>query len=442
MGKGGQQITESTDSKTFTWQEVKQHQSRNDKWLVIDGDVYDITNWSKKHPGGSKVISHYAGQDATEAFRAFHNDLGFVKKYMKAIHLGQLENDEKKTEDVQEDFEELRQTAHKMGLFRPSIAFFTFIVGHIIVFEILAYVILHTFGTGWLPYLASLSCYIIVQAQAGWTQHDFGHLSVFPSSRINHYVHIFIMNFTKGASSDWWNHMHYQHHAKPNVMNKDPDVRLDAVFVVGDEMPKVVAQKKKKSLPYHHQHKYFFFTLPPLLFPVYFQVMLFRHTIIRKLWVDFFWTCTFYIKFFLLYSPMLGVWGAYKYYFLMRTVESIWFVWVTQSNHIPMEIHPDKERPWFPLQLSATCDVEKTLFNDWFTGHLNFQVEHHLFPTMPRHNLYKIAPLVESMCKKHNIPYIVKPISTAFIDIVRSLKTPGQLWLHYYEAYHMENHTH
>lgn len=49
-----------------------------------------------------------------EAFRAFHNDLGFVKKYMKAIHLGQLETDEKKTEDIQEDFEELRQTAHKM----------------------------------------------------------------------------------------------------------------------------------------------------------------------------------------------------------------------------------------------------------------------------------------------------------------------------------------
>lgn len=42
-----------------------------------------------------------------------------------------------------------------------------------------------------------------------------------------------------------------------------------------------------------------------------------------------------------------------------------------------------------------------------------------LFPTMPRHNLYKVAPLVLSLCKKHHIPYTVKPLFTAFGDIVR-----------------------
>ena len=47
------------------WHEVEQHTNVSDKWIVIDGEAYDITNWSKKHPGGSRVISHYAGQDAT-----------------------------------------------------------------------------------------------------------------------------------------------------------------------------------------------------------------------------------------------------------------------------------------------------------------------------------------------------------------------------------------
>ncbi len=41
-----------------------------------------------------------------------------------------------------------------------------------------------------------------------------------------------------------------------------------------------------------------------------------------------------------------------------------------------MEVDEDKERPWLPLQLAATCNVEKSAFNDWFTGHLNFQIEH------------------------------------------------------------------
>lgn len=41
------------------------------RWLVIDNNVYDITQWSKRHPGGSKVISHYAGQDATVSILLF-----------------------------------------------------------------------------------------------------------------------------------------------------------------------------------------------------------------------------------------------------------------------------------------------------------------------------------------------------------------------------------
>lgn len=42
-----------------------------------------------------------------------------------------------------------------------------------------------------------------------------------------------------------------------------------------------------------------------------------------------------------------------------------------------------------------------------------------LFPTMPRHNYHKVAPLVKSLCAKHGLQYINKPILKAFGDIVR-----------------------
>jgi fatty acid desaturase len=87
--------------------------------------------------------------------------------------------------------------------------------------------------------------------------------------------------------------------------------------------------------------------------------------------------------------------------------------------------------------LHATCDIEKSQFNDWFTGHLNFQIEHHLFPTMPRHNLYKIQPLVRALCEKHRVPYQVKTLSEAFADIVRSLRHSGEVWLAYRDAYNL-----
>jgi fatty acid desaturase 2 (delta-6 desaturase) len=50
--------------RQFTWEEVRRHSDKKDRWLVIDNRVYDVTKWSK-HPGGQMVLNHYAGQDAS-----------------------------------------------------------------------------------------------------------------------------------------------------------------------------------------------------------------------------------------------------------------------------------------------------------------------------------------------------------------------------------------
>jgi len=440
MGKGGRATddVQSDKDQRFSWDEVKTHSKSDNGWIVIEDNVYDITRWARKHPGGSRILGHYAGQDASEAFKAFHTNMGFVSKFMKPIQIGKVEPVSRPSdEEMKKDFIELRRRAEQMDLFTPSKLFYTFIVGHLIFFEVLAYLTLWYFGVGWLPWMVSVLFNTIVQAEAGWSQHDFGHLSVFKNNKINHTFHSLVMNLIKGASTSWWQHLHNQHHAKPNVIDKDPDVRLDALFVLGDEIPKRVAKDQKKSLPYNWQHQYFFAIGPPLLFPIYFQYMIFRHPITRKQWMDVFLMTLFYLKLIFLYTPFLGIFGALKYYFIIRCLESHWFVWVSQSNHIPMEIDEDKERPWLSLQLHATCDIEKSYFNDWFTGHLNFQIEHHLFPTMPRHNLYKIQPYAKALCEKHNIPYKVKTLSGAFHDIVKSLKHSGEVWLAYRDAYNL-----
>lgn len=50
---------------TFSWEEIQKHNQRTDKWLVVDRKVYNVTKWSTRHPGGHRVIAHYAGEDAT-----------------------------------------------------------------------------------------------------------------------------------------------------------------------------------------------------------------------------------------------------------------------------------------------------------------------------------------------------------------------------------------
>ncbi|CAF1224300.1 unnamed protein product [Rotaria sordida] len=433
-------INNGIDKRQYTWDEIRRHSNKKDRWIVIDKCVYNVTNWTK-HPGGQVVLNHYAGQDASEAFLAFHSNLALVQKYLTAFYIGDVINDEDKdnTKDDQTlkyDFEQLRQKAISKKLFQSSRFFYILTCLHILAFEFAAYFVLFRFGTTWLPYLASILFYTIAEAQCGWTQHDFGHLSVFRKSSWNHVVHNFFMGFIKGASPDWWNHMHFQHHAKPNVIDRDPDTRLEPLFLLGNAIPIRRAQinaKYRTKIPYNLQHLYFFIAAP-LLVPIYFQFMTIQHAVKRRKWTDLAWLSMYYIKFFSLIPLKLGLLGALKYYFLLRVLEGTWFVIVAQSNHVAMDVsYDDFSLSWFRLQLKATCNIVKSPFNDWFTGHLNFQIEHHLFPTMPRHNLYKIQPEVMELCRKYNIPYVIKPLGRAFLDILTSLEKSGRMWLQTYE---------
>ncbi|KAJ8002476.1 hypothetical protein DPEC_G00159310 [Dallia pectoralis] len=454
MGGGGQQTESGDPAKStgdgavgagrgggnlavYSWEEVQKHNQKGDQWVVIDRKVYNVTQWVKRHPGGIRVISHFAGEDATEAFTAFHPNPTFPRKFLKSLLIGELADTEPSQDSgknvvLVQDFEALRERVEKEGLLRANPLFFSLYLGHILLLEALSLGLLWYWGTSW---TVTLICCVLLatsQSQAGWLQHDFGHLSVFKKSSWNHIVHKFVIGQLKGASANWWNHRHFQHHAKPNIFRKDPDVNMLGLFVLGDTQPVEFGIKKVKVLPYNHQHKYFFLIGPPLLIPLYFQIEIMKTMIMRRDWVDLAWAMSFYIRCFCSYYPFFGFFGSILCFTFIRFLESHWFVWVTQMSHLPMDINYEKHQDWLTMQLNATCNVEQSAFNDWFSGHLNFQIEHHLFPTMPRHNYHKVAPLVRALCEKHHLPYQVKTLHGAFADVVSSLKTSGDLWLDAY----------
>uniref|UniRef100_A0A8C9WZZ0 acyl-CoA (8-3)-desaturase n=1 Tax=Sander lucioperca TaxID=283035 RepID=A0A8C9WZZ0_SANLU len=405
MGGGGQ-LTEPEEpisgraAGVYTWEEVQSHCNRNDQWLVINRKVYNITQWVKRHPGGIRVISHYAGEDATEAFTAFHPDLKFVQKFLKPLQIGELaatepSHDRNKNATIIQDFHTLRAQVESEGLFQARPLFFCLHLGHILLLEALAWLIIWVWGTSWTLTFLSAVMLATTQLQAGWLQHDFGHLSVFKKSSWNHLLHKFVIGHLKGASANWWNHRHFQHHAKPNIFSKDPDVNMLHVFVVGATQPVEYGIKKIKYMPYHHQHKYFF---------------------LGMFLGDLAWSLSYYLRYLCCSIPMFGLFGSVVFISFIRILESHGFVWVTQMNHLPMDIDHEKNQDWLSMQLQATCNIKQSLFNDWFSGHLNFQIEHHLFPTMPRHNYHLVAPLVRALCEKHGIPYQVKTLQQGFAD--------------------------
>jgi fatty acid desaturase len=96
-----------------------------------------------------------------------------------------------------------------------------------------------------------------------------------------------------------------------------------------------------------------------------------------------------------------------------------WFVLITQClpgfgiaiivffNHYACHHYKDvnEKFDFIDLVLETTRDLNPGVLTDWICGGLNYQIEHHLFPTMPRHNLSIAAKHVQQFCKQHKLTY-------------------------------------
>eukprot|EP00658_Telonema_sp_P-2_P051870 TRINITY_DN3998_c0_g1_i1.p1 TRINITY_DN3998_c0_g1~~TRINITY_DN3998_c0_g1_i1.p1 ORF type:complete len:438 (-),score=94.72 TRINITY_DN3998_c0_g1_i1:325-1638(-) len=423
----------SAPNQVFTLEEVAQHKTKGDSWLIVDREVYDVSDWIFKHPGGKDVVAGWAGQDASAGFAAFHTEgraAQRARSLLKQFQIGSM-TAKYQPPAVEKEFELLRLAAQGEGLFKSSWLFYALHLAHILVLDLLGFWIYREYGaSSWVGYLAAAAVLTVAQNQAGWLQHDFGHLSVFDSNTANHWMHHFVTGFLKVASSSWWNYRHFKHHSKPNVVRKDPDVSMGYVFLLGDEVPKKWAAAKRGFMPYHWQHKYWYFVGPPFLLPVYFHADVLQYVLSRNKGTDLLLIAAAAARW--LWLTDATIMETLTLYMFVRVIESHWFTWVTQMNHISMKV-TYTEQSWVQSQLQSTCNVEQSAFNDWFTGHLNFQIEHHLFPTMPRHNYHKIAPRVKALCQKHGLKYECKTLLGAFSDVVDSLQASGEVW---YDAIH------
>jgi fatty acid desaturase len=463
MGKGSGRGGDSGSSPPalppakISHSELQKHASDKDAWLLIDGQVYDVSSFQHRHPGGLELLGPWAGRDASAPFHAFHPEPAVPQKYLPSLLLVKGRRAAPLSEAVadddcasaggsstsptpEEDLEKVRAYASRQGWFEPSVFFYTWNLTFIVLLEAVAWYVLAYVGAGWAQLAVATMLLATSQVQAGFLQHDFGHSSVFTTRKANKLMHCLIIGHFKAASSSWWDYRHFRHHSQPNIVDEDPDIDVPYLFLLGDVIPQKTGHEKTGfHTLYHYQHLYWWLIGPPLFLPLYVHLDVLMYLLRTRNWYDLALSFSFFARWHLQFSPLLGVSGMCGLYLAARFVESHWFTWCTQMSHLPMDIDFHKgagdSKAWIRLQLESTVNVHPSFFNDWFTGHLNFQIEHHLMPTMPRHNYRKVKPLIEDLCRKHNIRYRSKTLLGAMGDIVAAMKTSGQLWL---EAYHLD----
>ena len=87
-----------------------------------------------------------------------------------------------------------------------------------------------------------------------------------------------------------------------------------------------------------------------------------------------------------------------------------------QVSHQTEDLFHEHQHDWVAAQIRSTRDaVTSNPFSEWLWGGMQYQLEHHLFPTLPRYRYPKLVPLVQELCKEHGIEYRVD----SEVDVVR-----------------------
>ncbi|KAJ1558841.1 hypothetical protein HK405_012871, partial [Cladochytrium tenue] len=431
-------------ARTFTWAEIeksaagKKHtieavESSGPAYVVIHNRVYDFgesTGFLRWHPGGAVALS-LLGQDASGAFDVFHTDN--AESIMSNYYVGDLAADEvAKPSEFFEDVTKLRATLEEIGAFKSSKLYYAFKLASNVAIAGLSLWMLAKWGTtSTLAVVAAGLLMALFWQQCGWLAHDALHHQVFKDRRLNDAFGFLVGNVMLGFSVNWWKNKHCTHHAMPNVHDVDPDIDTMPYLAWSEHALELFTDMKDTDVA-----RFLVAYQPVLYFPIlalarlawcYASIMysvqghvLDPNTAIVELttlalhWVAYLGTA------FLFCTPL----RALLYLFVSQTACGVFLAVVFSVNHNGMPVYTSKAASkidFYKLQVLTGRDVTPTPANDWFTGGLNYQIEHHMFPSLPRHKFHVVRPLVESLCRKHGVPYHSTSLWNGLGEIVARL---------------------
>ncbi|KAL3692133.1 hypothetical protein R1sor_005784 [Riccia sorocarpa] len=391
----------------FTEEEVSRHSNPRDCWIVINDKVYDVSKFAEKHPGGP-IIFTQAGRNATDSFRLFHTARAWQQ--LQEFHIGDLYNPEPVSE-LLKDYRELRSLLLRSQMFKCSKAYYVYKA--VTNFALLAasMAVISWSTTFWAVLLSSFLMGLFLQ-QCGWVAHDFAHNQVFePRSSRGFLGGLFWGNVAQGFSLGWWKTKHNVHHAVTNECDEkyqpiDPDIDTLPLLAWSNEILATVDDRFTRSI-ISKQHLMFF----PLLFLARLSWLYssWAHVSCFDMpksirWAEKVTLLAHYAGTLAIPLSFLPVPRAICWVILAELFSGFFLSVVFVVSHNGMEMYNDP-RDFVTAQLCSTRNIKNQFFYDWFSGGLNWQIEHHLFPTIPRHNLHKVEPYVKALCAKHGLMY-------------------------------------
>jgi len=240
--------------------------------------------------------------------------------------------------------------------------------------------------------------------QLGFLAHDAVHNQIFNTRRANYSIGLLLFNLSLGGSRGWWADKHNAHHAQPNRRGVDPDIEGGVVALSDDE-----ARQARGFTRFMIRHQAA--TIAPLLTLSVLQIHAYSarfltNRTLRRPRVELGLMAAHYAMYLGGLSLAFGVARGLLFVAVHQLLLGLYLGGAFLPNHIGMPIlDPDAEMDFLHRQVVTARNISGGRLSDYFFGGLNSQVEHHLFPTMPRRNLRAAAPIVRTFCAHQGIDY-------------------------------------
>lgn len=321
------------------------------------------------------------------------------------------------------DFSELADQVRKAGLLDRRPAYYGVKIGLTVLALAAGWGALVVVGNSW-DALGVAAFLGVVFTQLGFIGHDAGHLQVFRTRRANWLLGLGVGNALMGVSYGWWVPKHGAHHAFPNQIGRDPDLATNLGPPPSADAAGVVASDDSNPSA-------------TWLVWLFFPLMLLRSTGLHVLGIQrllknrdrsaategalialhaaFYLSIVFWVL-----SPL----KALAFIAVQQGVFSLYLGCSFAPNHKGMPvIAGDAELSFVRRQVTTSRNVVGGWTTNFLLGGLNYQIEHHLFPSMPRPNLARAQGIVRPFCLESGLDYCEE----SFVDSFRHALRPAQL---------------
>ncbi|HET9894178.1 MAG TPA: acyl-CoA desaturase [Streptosporangiaceae bacterium] len=274
-------------------------------------------------------------------------------------------------------------------------------------------------GDSWWQ-LAVAAFLAIMFTQIGFLGHEAGHKQISRSRRASDVIGLLLGNLGIGLSYGWWVSKHNRHHAHPNTEGADPDLEIGVLAFTAH---KAADSRGLPRFLFRYQAYLFFLLLFAEAVSLHVSSIreLARRSAKNRL-----------AESALLCANLAGYLAVV--FVVLPPVKAVVFIGVQQGlfglylgvsfapNHKGMPILVETDQSDFlRRQVLTSRNVNGGWLTDLALGGLNYQIEHHLFPSMPRANLRRAQPIVRDYCRQRSLLYSQTSFISSYAQVLSHL---------------------